>query len=232
MLQSAWGYWRRLESPVSLPAPVLLPGTTTEAPAALTPVGGREIETCVVPVPVRYRSALALALADAARRRGDDSEMAKYLAAVDATCASVDAADRQNPRLDIGLELCLLISHAMHCACYNTSKSRRATQAVLDRTLSKIDRLFGRNGDKDCKFWEWTAVSAASAVVSGETRAVREAAFERVRYAVDQMLTLRQSDAPFLALDPAYRLAFDQVGARQEFCGLIDTIVFGGERVS
>ena len=114
-LRVAMSAWRSIESPVSLPAPVLLPGIGTEAPLdSLTPLlGGHDPETRTVPVPYRYRAALGLALAHDAIRLRRRTELASVIAQVDSDIHTGAMIEHANPLLDLNLRLCETILQAI-----------------------------------------------------------------------------------------------------------------------
>lgn len=211
-LNAALSAWRKINVPAELPAPMLLPGVGTEAPleSLLAIAGGQDPETASVPVPYRYRATLGLALAYDALLNRRATKFEQMIAQVESDIQAGAGIEKENPILELNLRLCQTI--LLSLKRFKGGSDHYAQEAASDSALSLLDEFASRAGF-NAKYWEWKAVAEIGRLLSTPRGPDKNRLFDNVCDSIRRLLEFRQGNAPFLALDPAYSLAFCDMNA-------------------
>lgn len=227
--QQALKIWQTIEERQRLPHPMLLPGIESEASADDIVRDKRwpEAQALVVPVPFRYRSALCVALADIARQRRRMNDMTAWLGKALLEVENAGFLRSSNSLASINLDVCKLMAQGMQVRFEGAKKQpRHEVLNLSEKLIGRLEETFSLNWETNSKYWEWKAVSIAGRLLGtrrNEKRA-RQQLFDTLAQSVDKMLELRRNNAPFIAIDAAYSLAFTEMGAQQDFAKLLNRI--------
>jgi hypothetical protein len=212
-LKLAFSHFEKINEEVPLPRSILLPGIRIEAPArALHVLDGGDPLTEVVPVPWRYRAAVATAVAECARyARRPKKEIGKYLAKADEACSSPQASPGGNKYITWNIRLCKAVA-ALNHAGQNRGR-RESARKGFDDLLTTLYQGHGRAGIPNDKYFEWTASCYAGLAYLAPTKRAREDHLNQMlSYVSRSLMALRTRSHPF-GIDPLYELA---IGADED----------------